>query len=203
VVERLLHTQEVAGSNPAPRTISSIRPGVTRCDSMGRKPLSISFPGSLPFPTTVPACDPVCSVGTKAGVLWSVSDCFINMGNCAETRLHVLRKGFEICEVIGAWANHPEPLRAAVLAIVRTHRNADLSANERRELVERSRGCGSASREAKGSCAGAAPEQPVCGQVGSGEAFAKSRLNVKGERYLGARPETSCRPLITFHLFPQ
>jgi hypothetical protein len=43
-----------------------------------------------------------------------------------------IRRGFEICEVIAAWPELPEALRAAVLAIVRTHAK-DSSTVERRQ----------------------------------------------------------------------
>ena len=80
---------------------------------------------------------------------------------------HDSGKGFEVCEVLAAWPDLPEALRAAVLAIIRTHRR-DLSTNRgsgtQRSEVERSEGCGSGSQQA--SHAGAKPEQPVCGQVG-------------------------------------
>ncbi|GAT35259.1 hypothetical protein TSACC_3323 [Terrimicrobium sacchariphilum] len=68
-------------------------------------------------------------------------------------------EGFEICEVINAWLTLPKPLRAAVLAIVRSHKE-DLSINRPEAEV-------AAARAPKGnsSRAGAKPEQPVCGQV--------------------------------------
>ena len=53
-----------------------------------------------------------------------------------------LRHGFEICEVIEAWSELPEPLRAAVLAIIRSHKG-ELSTVERRQPSN-----GRASREA-------------------------------------------------------
>jgi hypothetical protein len=52
------------------------------------------------------------------------------------------RHGFEICEVIEAWSELPEPLRAAVLAIIRSHKG-ELSTVERRQPSN-----GRASREA-------------------------------------------------------
>ena len=91
-----------------------------------------------------------------------------------------LRKGFEICEVIKAWPHLPEVLRQAILGIVRSQHTGDLSTNEAPELVGGDRGCGSASREAKSSRAGAKPEQPVCGQVGKGTESSVAHLNEKG-----------------------
>jgi hypothetical protein len=43
---------------------------------------------------------------------------------------HKIRPGFEICEVIRAWADLPEALRAAVLAIVRSHATVSAKTNE-------------------------------------------------------------------------
>lgn len=45
-----------------------------------------------------------------------------------------IRLGFEICEIIRCWAELPEPLQAAVLAIIRTHKR-DLSIAARREAL--------------------------------------------------------------------
>ncbi len=63
----------------------------------------------------------------------------------------------EVREILAVWPQLPPPLRAAVLAIIRTQRG-DLSTNRDSE------GCGSPSPN--NSDAGAKPEQPVCGQVG-------------------------------------
>ena len=84
------------------------------------------------------------------------------------------REGFEVCEVLAIWPDLPEALKAAVLAIIRTHKR-DLSINRGSDRRERSEGCASLSREAKSSDAGAKPEQPVCGQVGQAAQIVSTR----------------------------
>jgi len=73
------------------------------------------------------------------------------------------RPGFEICEVIQAWAKLPEALRAAILAIVRSY-TKDLSTVECRQASS-----GRASREAA-KLARSAPSgsETDCGQVEQG-----------------------------------
>ena len=71
-----------------------------------------------------------------------------------------IRPGFEICEVIAVWAELPEALRRAILAIVRTF-TKDLSTGECRQASK-----GRASREAA-KLARSAPSgsETDCGQV--------------------------------------
>ena len=61
---------------------------------------------------------------------------------------------FEVCEVLAIWEDLPKPLRAAILAIVRTYR-ADLFTNRGKEQSDWSGGSGSPRREATISGAGA------------------------------------------------
>lgn len=65
----------------------------------------------------------------------------------------------DLALVVGVWPILPEALRAAVMAIVRTHAE-DLSINRRTAEVATVR-----APEGQSSDAGAKPEQPVCGQV--------------------------------------
>lgn len=69
------------------------------------------------------------------------------------------REGFEICEILAAWPSLPEALRAAVMAIVRTH-GEDLSINGRMAEVAAAQ-----APQGKSLGAGVPPELPVCGQV--------------------------------------
>jgi len=69
------------------------------------------------------------------------------------------REGFEVCEILAAWPSLPAPLRAGVLAIIRSHAQ-DLSINRRTAEVAAVR-----APKGKSSGAGATPELPVCGQV--------------------------------------
>ncbi len=87
--------------------------------------------------------------------------CKIKGSSRGDTRIdtRAARDLSEFCEIIAVWPQLPPPLRAAVLAIIRTH-GGDLSTNRDSE------GCGSPSQD--NSDAGAKPEQPVWGQVGIG-----------------------------------
>jgi hypothetical protein len=86
-----------------------------------------------------------------------------------ECRLHIraqnFRGGFEICEVIAAWPDLPEALRAGVLAIVRS---GGLSINRGSESANGAKVAAVGAAQRQSSVAGAKPEQPVCGQVGAG-----------------------------------
>ncbi|MEY4483987.1 MAG: hypothetical protein RL693_1439 [Verrucomicrobiota bacterium] len=64
------------------------------------------------------------------------------------------KEALEICEVLAAWEELPRSLKAAVLAIIRTH-TQDLITNRGREHSDRSEGRGSPRREATISGAGA------------------------------------------------
>ncbi len=109
--------------------------------------------------------------GRKNGARYRVRTCDGTPDNQAlvsgDTQIDTQNFGQGIAEVSAAWPDLPKALKAAVLAIIRTHRR-DLSTNRgsgtQRSEVERSEGCGSGSQQA--SHAGAQPEQPVCGQVG-------------------------------------
>jgi hypothetical protein len=85
----------------------------------------------------------------------------------AQIGAQTFREGFEICEVIAAWPDLPEALRAGVLAIVRS---ADLSINRGSESANGAKVAAVRAAERQSSVAGAKPEQLVCGQVGAGGA---------------------------------
>ncbi len=76
-----------------------------------------------------------------------------------------IRHGFEICEVVRSWAELPQALQAAILAIVRTH-TRDLSIAACRQALT-----GRPSPEGK-QLGRAAPSgrETGCGQVGRGDA---------------------------------
>jgi hypothetical protein len=76
-------------------------------------------------------------------------------------------RGLELCEVIAAWPDLPEALRAGVLAIIRTH-SRDLSINRGSEAANGAKVAAARAAKRQSSDAGAKPEQPVCGQVGTG-----------------------------------
>jgi hypothetical protein len=84
-------------------------------------------------------------------------------------------RGLELCEVIAAWPDLPEALRAGVLAIVRTQ-SRDLSINRGSESANGAKVAAVRAAKRQSSVAGAKPEQPVCGQVGTGTTEATLRI---------------------------
>jgi hypothetical protein len=72
-------------------------------------------------------------------------------------------RGLELCEVIAAWPDLPEALRAGVLAIVRTQ-SRDLSINRGSESANGAKVAAVRAAKRQSSVAGAKPEQPVCGR---------------------------------------
>ena len=157
-------------------------PALAALAPKGCRPLSAGAPGSWGTPRHARSRTPGCAMTRK------ITDTWLGHGHGARCRVRTCqtpvehqvvterdtpqdtlepgtRAGFEVCEVIRAWTKLPEVLRAAVLAIVRSHLG-DLSTNRGSESASGAKVAAARAPKGNSSRAGAKPELPVCGQVG-------------------------------------